>query len=431
MSLLYLTIAFVGCENSNDLYPIGQGFVNTDTRIIFIDTLELETSLVILDSVPTSGTGKMLVGQVSDPDLGEIYTSSFFQFGTSSVFNPEEGITYRFDSLVMHTYYSGYYHGDTSKMQTFQVFPLSEDYELDDYGLLYNVSELEHKDAPLATHSFFPHPYNSRRLNIPLPDAWGEEIFTLMQDRADEVSSSDNFIKYFPGVCIKPLLEGAVIGFKADSSCIIRLYYSEIQGEAVAKTFDFPLVDSTKQFNHIQSNRDNTSLNSLISQNTTLSTSETADIAYVQGGVGIMTRITFPDLEQLYDLGAGAILQADLVFEPIKNSYNTGEYSLPGTLVLYETDRNNQVGNILTYDDGAIIKPVVSVDYNYHEETWYRFSITNYLNHELTNDAFSEQAVLLSLPEEKMRSTVEHLKIGSFFNRTHSMRLEVYYATSE
>ncbi|MEZ4852088.1 MAG: hypothetical protein R3B93_26480 [Bacteroidia bacterium] len=80
MSLLYLTIAFVGCENSNDLYPIGQGFVNTDTRIIFIDTLELETSLVILDSVPTSGMGHMLVGQVSDPDLGEIYTSSFFQF---------------------------------------------------------------------------------------------------------------------------------------------------------------------------------------------------------------------------------------------------------------------------------------------------------------------------------------------------------------
>lgn len=445
---LFLLFGSLGCDNSDAPYEIGEGFVNTNSRVVFIDTLSLHTATVLLDSVPTSGSQHLLVGRRVDEDMGVIESKAYFELGLASNLLDRE-TAYQYDSLVLVLNYSGYYNGDTTALQEMEVHLLTEEIELDDFGHLYNVSEVPYESIPLGTRSFRARPRKGGELTVRLSDELGMELLSKLSDQEEEVRNLADFQHYFKGICLtaSTSVEGAIIGFNgnltstiiddatdevSDVQVAMRLHYRKVQQEPVEEVYEFPLINSPHQFNQIHSERGYTKLAPLTEQETELSANETDQYTYLQGGIGLCTRIEFPNLENLYDLGGGAILQAELVFEPLSRSYGSGNPALIDSLVLYETDRKNQVGNMVLNDNGdGVSYAYLTIDNAYHENTSYRFSLTRYFDQELGIDEFSEQALLMFLPNNYMQSSVERLLIGGHLHRENAMRLEVYYTVSE
>ena len=92
-----------------------------------MDTIKVAASTVLLDSIPTSGTGSILIGGYSDPKLGVLSAEGYIQVGIGDAWDPADNAIY--DSLVLVMNYSGYHYGDTSNAQTFIARRITEPFK--------------------------------------------------------------------------------------------------------------------------------------------------------------------------------------------------------------------------------------------------------------------------------------------------------------
>ena len=68
----------ISCEKTQ--IQFGQAYVdNTFSNLVLVDTLSTQLSTVYTDSVPTSGSGVVLVGNYDDDAFGKITAKSFFE----------------------------------------------------------------------------------------------------------------------------------------------------------------------------------------------------------------------------------------------------------------------------------------------------------------------------------------------------------------
>ena len=104
---------FSSCDNENS-FIIGEGFIKSPARMAIVDTCTVEMSTVVQDSVPTSGTGAMLIGNYEDTLYGDAGCSSLFQLGLPYYVNLYDDDYYDSISLIIH--YSGYSYGDTNNL---------------------------------------------------------------------------------------------------------------------------------------------------------------------------------------------------------------------------------------------------------------------------------------------------------------------------
>src|SRR6266536_1150170 len=91
-------IAFfaLSCEDPAAL-SVSKVFGNSDLITASSDTFSVITSTVQLDTILTSGTGTLLLGEYKDPVLGAVVSSPYFQIGFTSSFVP--GVNDSFDSI--------------------------------------------------------------------------------------------------------------------------------------------------------------------------------------------------------------------------------------------------------------------------------------------------------------------------------------------
>ena len=78
LSLLTTTcLLFCACERPEqigfELQPQG------DVGVFFSDTFQVKTSTVLLDSIETINTTRLLLGAFEDPELGNVRAQSFFE----------------------------------------------------------------------------------------------------------------------------------------------------------------------------------------------------------------------------------------------------------------------------------------------------------------------------------------------------------------
>ena len=80
--LLPVLIFFVatGCETPS--INLGNPLIDvSNANILITDTISADLSTVFIDSIPTAGTGSILVGRYKDPYFGTIASSSYVQLG--------------------------------------------------------------------------------------------------------------------------------------------------------------------------------------------------------------------------------------------------------------------------------------------------------------------------------------------------------------
>ncbi|WP_282125568.1 DUF4270 family protein [Marinifilum flexuosum] len=474
--LLLLTLSlFVSCNSNNfEEHQIGDNLIDENTEVVLIDTLTIKSSTVILDSLATSGSSMAILGRYQDEFLGDVKTDFYGVLDYNGGFKKpknSEGtkIAIEFDSLVFMVYPNKEYFGDTLQPQRLIINQLVENIELpENEKFFYAHSKFAYNETPLLETDFFLKPVKQNKFDQ-IIDTHGkeqdvdyigkyygkgiflkmesEEAISLGKEIVDSVNvESDMFInsklwhKFIKGLVIRPgdnntaMWQVPIGGNKFR----VRLYYHETAYDNAGKRkfHDFPIVQmgssSTQlSFANYSSDRSTTpqQLDRLKKQEEELSSVETDDLTFIQGGVGIYTKINIPHIENLNTLGlTGGILGAELRLYPKDDSYDDELFQLPkSNFVLYNTNEDNKFGSLLPGpNNSALTFSFVKKPQN-KAESYYKADLTSYVNNVLVNGKEYEDAILIGFPLESVGNTYDRLIIEDDPSSDFRIRLKVTY----
>ena len=421
--VIFSSLFLVNCtEDSKDLL-LGEDYIDSQTDITLVDTFDVELSTVKFDTVKASGTGRILLGELQNDVFGEIHSNSYLEVGVPESFYLVEEDVY--DSLTFALTYNGYYLGDTTKSQRISVHHLTENIEFeDDKDYLSAKTQFNYDPEPLGSTVFNPYPFNRERdsVNIKLDDELGQELFDMLYDKSFYLDNNEIFIRNFYGLALiaDEAYEGSLIGFNGNENEAAIILHTTRWGTSKLKIdYVFPITNISQQFNNISYDYQGTPLEGIGDQEHKLPSTESDDLAFIQGGVGLTIRADFPSLERIMLRERGTVMKAELVLAPANT--NVYDYDLPSDLAIYEVNRLNYLTS------SAITGSVLTIDDLYNEKTYYTFNITNYIKAQIDNNYIDpDKGLLITLPGSVLSASFERLLIDTQNDNT---QLKIYYMT--
>jgi len=428
---LFITL-FTSCQTDNleGDFVVGSDYLSINNKVLLIDTLTVDVSTINFDSLVTSNQSRILIGNYTDPILGEVKSESYFELtpttytlGSSS---DTQTINYVFDSIAMILKYDRYYYGDTTKVQTINIHQLTQKVKPvvgDDS--FYNNSVLSYDSKSIGSRTFYPKPIGKDSVNIQMDATFGKNLFNKLKN--NEITSSDEFNDYFKGIVIKPSTANSsnVIGYT--TACVMRMYYKQANSNSEdTYTKDFTIADVTKQFNNISLDKTGTILQNLPDSRNKLSSESTNNSAFIQSGTGIACRVDFPFIKQLkYISEKGVIVDAELIIKPIKNSASA-LYPIKDSLKVYECDHLNRISKILTYSDGSqMLAKLNTTPDEFNENIGYKINIGSFLNQEMLKTSSSKSSLIFTFPN--ITKGVNRIVLGNQKNTENKLQLKIYY----
>ena len=428
---LFITL-FTSCQTDNldGDFVIGSDYLSINNKVLLIDTLTVDVSTINFDSLVTSNQSRILIGNYTDPILGKVKSESYleltpdtYNLGSSS---DTETVNYVFDSIAMILKYDRYYYGDTTKTQTLNIHQLTQKIKpnIDDDSF-YNNSTLTHYSNSIGSRTFYPRPIGKDSVNIQMNASFGKNLFDKLKNNA--FTSSDEFNDYFRGIVIKPSTANSsnVVGFT--TACVMRMYYRQANANSEETyTKDFKIADLTKQFNNISLDKTGTIIENLPDSRGKLSSELTNNSAFVQSGTGVACRIDFPFIKQLkYISEKGAIVDAELIIKPIKNSASA-LYPIKDSLQVYECDHLNRISKILTNSDGSqMLAKLNTTPDEFNENIGYKINIGPFLYQEMMKTNGSKSSLIFTFPN--IAKGVNRIVLGNQKNAENKLKLKIYY----
>ncbi|MFA8436476.1 MAG: DUF4270 family protein [Marinifilaceae bacterium] len=434
LQLLLLCFGLASCgPQETEEHLLGENLIENSTSVKLIDTLQIRTSTILLDSLRTSGYNRMLVGQYTDPYMGKTRAAGYCKVGLNGIFQLDKYA--EFDSLVLITHYSDYFYGDTTQWQSISVHRLNEELEgSEEDGTLYNNHQFSYEQEPLGQLDFQAKPTKEDELTIRLSDELGREFLELAKAHEEKMEDFEEFEDYFQGLALVPGDEDAsVIGLTCqDTSFKMRLYYHNTNEVDEDRYYDFTIKNTSLQFSNITSERSGTLVEDLKEQRYGIDSRDMLNSAYIQSGVGLAAHIEIPYVKNILKLGdKGGLMKAQLVFYPIRGSWNEHQY-LPGSLNLYlSDDRNRILEPIVSSETGNPIEPVFYQDDEFDEDTRFEFDVSNYINYLLNESTDTDNSLVVIFPLSEFSSSVNRLVLGDHYNSDFKLKLKVTYVVQE
>jgi len=410
--LLILITTVYSCNKNDAELTFGEKYINARTSLTLIDTFTVEFSTIRLDSIQTSNTNTILVGHYQDQYFGEIYSTSFIELTSPTVYDVGSNEVY--DSVALILNYANYY-GDTTQQFSLTVHQLTAKIEPESEDTyLYNTSSVSYNLREIGSKQFYPKPFSKDSLlTIKLNDVIGEYLFNGLKDNNDEVILSEKFLENFKGLAIvsDKFSNNAILGFLAEN-VTMRIYSHENNIDEDAQYYDFPISTITSQFNRIEHNYSETLFSSIRNQKDELKSGDAYGLSYIQAGTALATKVKFPYIEELLLNNEGIILKADLVFVPKKLSYTGNE--LPTDLVLYKIGKHNVISNQYYTTDDVPITSLLVEDDIYQENTYYSFDVSSYILNGIENHYFNpDDALLISFNSSDIKTNFNKVLIDT------------------
>lgn len=398
-------------------------------------TVELETQLS--DSAVTSGLSRIFEGKYNSSDFGVLTAHSYFDFKQPSYslseFGSDASVEVKFDSITLILKYDSFSYGDTTQVQTLNIYKLRQVIELDDNSQLYSTSSVSAETTPWVTYQFNrpnEHYENDSILEIRLPDEFGLELVSLMQEQSDLLETYENFQTYFKGIKLSPGNNdnAAVNTFVLnDAFPVIRLHYTTIGAVTTEENKIDLAVNTTTAFSQIETDRSNTLLSSL-NYNNPLSSTDTENKVYLQGLTGLYTKLDFPDLNEILKLGDYVVISAGYLYlYPVSGSYNTST-PLPVNLSLNYLDENGKPMDVYVDPTTTAVQSGTLVEDAVNNNSYYAFDITSYLQSELGVIGMYKTALQLYLDDTEKNNTLKSLVLGdqAYSNENNRIKLILY-----
>ncbi|MEM7381600.1 MAG: DUF4270 family protein, partial [Bacteroidota bacterium] len=360
---LFVFLGIVACSIDRSDIPtleVGQDFADSDVRLLVLDTFSVKMSTFKFDSINTSSSDRLLVGQYEDDYFGTVSTSAFFELVAAS---PEDGSArydlpedVTFDSIALILGYDQYFYNDTLQPAQIRVHELLEEVIPEEIDF-YNTSTLDFDSIPLVIHDYFPRPIKEDSVHITLPTDFGQRLFDLILE--NEINDDDDLRDFLKGFSLQAgeTDDAAILGFSRDQAeTYLRIFYSvkdEFEDEdEVLDLIINPFPVTPVAFNRIHNNTSSTFLDGLDDQETELLAEEADDLGYIQSGTGYAIKIEFPSLKEIYQIeGTGTTLSAILTLKPLDNSFDDSQ-PLRDSLNINVLNQNNIIVQEVRNGDG-------------------------------------------------------------------------------
>lgn len=433
---LLCLLIFTSCIG--DDFSVGNNLVSVKGRSMLIEdcTVALETHLS--DSSVTSGLSRVFEGKYNSPDFGIITAHSYFNFNppsyNKSEFGSDANVTVKFDSISLILRYDNFTYGDTTQIQTINIYKLRQNIELDYKYQLYTTSSVLAEENPWVTYQFNrPQDYwdNDSTLVLRLPDEFGLELLSLMHTQSNLLDSYGNFLTYFKGIKLSPGINdnAAINSFVINSEYpIIRLHYTTIGAVTTEENKIDMTVYTSTAFSQIETDRSNTILHSL-SYNKPLTSEETNHKVHLQGMTGLYTKLSFPDLNEILKLGKHVIISSAILYVyPVLGTYNDFT-PLPTNLTLnYLNEDGKPIDIYVDASTTSVQSGTLVQDKIYGRNTYYAFNVTSYLQYEVGLTGMYKSSLQLFLDDTEKNNTLKSLVLGdsSFSNEENRVKLIIY-----
>lgn len=385
--------------------PLGEDIVQNEVLdVVFIDTINLRLSTVIDDSLITSNSERHLVGFHEDTDIGTVHSRSLLAVRLDSLEIPDEDAEYLYTEFEL--FYDRYFYYDTAQDFTLKLYPLVEELEYDDDGLLYNISEVDFvEEQVLGELTFGPRPNRAQSISIPVDDAYGQSIFDFsMIDDVDEFF--DDFYDFYPGFVLAPdtLVSQCFLGFSLASRLVIHY---RLAGE----DYEMIFPASGNRFNQILSDRTGTALADLVTSQEDVSSRNTGNKAYLNNAFGLSIKVEIPFLRDIGEtLNENFITEATLVLRPVRDTYGDLR-PFPAALAFYEVDRFNRIERQLNAPG------FLTLDDEFGEDTQYRIEITDFIQEKIDEVELVEDAILVRGASNDLGMNADQLVVGDSFSQ--------------
>jgi hypothetical protein len=413
-----LLLSLFACDNPNDLGATYNGdLINT----AFTESEPITAATVLVkDSIVAKNKGNLLAGIFTNEKFGTTTATTYLEMGPSGGSFPANS---SLDSVVLALDYDEAY-GDTTTNYTVEVRELTKAFEADKTYYTNNNNQLTYAAGTLGTATFIPRPKHtiskeitnnqgtkvtvkgSVPLRIKLNNELGQRIMSLP---TATLSNPAEFAKVFKGIALVPGANTkAALGFAPDGalpsadSTYLRIYYT---AENKKQSYSLGISNGAagnNRFNEIKNDLTNTALAALQKTGDSVAVTTTANEAYLQESTGLVTKITFPELDKLKDRPGNenlAIIRAELIIpakanpsssptplaylapttkknrilrtstlsprilpeDPLVRSLSGGNTVGPA-IVRYDKDKKAYIGNITQYVQSIVYqRPVISV----------------------------------------------------------------------
>ncbi|SDH28849.1 DUF4270 family protein [Winogradskyella thalassocola] len=424
LTAITVLIVIISCSTDTEYESLvaGEDFTGTDIRVLSIDTFSLKLSTMKFDSITTSTSGRLLVGQYQDDDMGVIHTSAYVQVSPSAYYLDNEAIL---DSVGLVLGYDTYYYNDTTQVATVNIHKLTNKMTSDDL-YFYNTTETAYEATPLVTKTYLPTP-NKDSLYVTLPYDFGEDLFNGIRDNI--ITDQESLYQQLKGLTIQPSTDdnGSVIGFSTDiNTSYLRFYYT-IPDELETDEYTYDMTINT-YYNHIESDVTGLPLEAIVDQEYNLTSSESGNISYNQAGTGYVTRIEFPSIKDLYNLGAeGTILDATLFIEPNFASHSDIQ-PLSETLLLYTIDQNNDLASQISNSVDVVTATTTNVDSEFNQVA-FTVPVIDFIDQKLNESPVTKDALIL-IPTD-YNSTINKIIFNDSQRSNFKTKLVITYAVYE
>ena len=399
VAIMLLSAFFFSCEDPINIAvdtPANGGQFSTT----FTDTLTVSRATVMLDSIVTSEQTGAIVGHYKDPVFGDISATVYAQItlpydGSTGAYYPfrvptADSLTAVYDSMYVYVVHNGFAYGDSTKPVTLNIHRLTEDFVkskkyLNNDVLSYNPTPLAsqvltYKDFKRATVST-----TDSLIKFKMPEALGQELFALANKA--EGRDIDKFTAAVKGFAftINQNAETAY-GISLTVGTTYPIVYYHAPGDTVAK--GLPLTFLGERFSQFKGNRQGTVLQDL-KQLSSIPSQATGNKTYMQTGVGITTKMTFPTLANLLKTGSAnvAINKAELIIEPDLDQV-TGNFKPPIQIALVEIGTDNRLKKTSGIENFVGLDVASGVQYVSDYSTTnnnYKFNFTSYIQDILNN----------------------------------------------
>lgn|GEM_PF-1357969 len=311
--------------------------------LAFTDSIQAKPKTFLRDSTRTDETGKLMMGNLLDPEFGRMHTASFAQFRMTGS-NLAFGDSLILDSLVLELGLDGFY-GDFTDAQQLQVFELNE--SLLREGEYFNTDSIAVTGSNLAVQSELRFNTGSELLSgikIRLNDALGNRILQASQEN---LLNNQNFLQFFKGLYFSTQSiaqnsrePGAIYYINPTSPTTrLKLYYKGKIGDVFYDTlsYSFLINDDAAYFNRIIRSEYE---NRLFGQALTDTLGVGSSFLFLQAGNLSDIWLKIPQLESLRP----AIVNRAMLEIAVLNEYNgaNNKYLPPGSLDMFYADENGR-----------------------------------------------------------------------------------------
>ncbi|MEJ7778054.1 MAG: DUF4270 domain-containing protein [Daejeonella sp.] len=335
----------------------------------FTDTVSVRSTTVREDTIPTNTLSQYPLGYFADPIFGKTtanialtinLTNNNTTFGTAPVL----------DSAVLVLHYGDEFYGDSTSKFQIDVHQLTsqlgrrtyyntEGYNFNSSVIGSRLVTIRRRDSVKVNQIVTAKPdvvkTKAPQIRIPISASFINANF--LKGPAANFSTNELFVKFIKGLYLKvnPAQSsgpGGVAFLNLADSSRLDIYYKSTNGTAIDTTVSsFPILSGrepvTAQFNHDYTGTNiQTQLNNPSTQ---------YDFTYVQGLGGLRTRVRFPFIEKLKELGNITINKAELIVTVVGGTDN---YKPSPRMLMYRTDIASQRQFIPDFG----MDPVVSLD---------------------------------------------------------------------